>query len=611
MPNFRTSSTAFRDSDDEAAPAAKRPAHEASSAFRTPAADSPSPEPEKNSEPVEETPVEEEQKANPQQEENETLGVAQRTAVTVPTVEAAREADEATFVQEEIDFASLLQDDFAAADVAEKAGSALEVEFTRTTETLKARASLAGSAVLIEHEQSSLSLSATNYLSFPNKNIANAFLTPGGDIRVNTGAELTDSPETNPLLRLNGTFAKSVHRLARLSILSPPLDDSDEQHTFSLATQQKRATVVASAISERSLGYMGFIVLRYLEFCDEEDVPLENRFPAPRNTLLMFLSSLAGTLAADTIRTYKNGLRTWHTMHDLPFDLPESAWLLTYKGLKKQQPAGKDPRPPATFHDLLAIRKHLDLSNGHDACFWAACTTAFWAMTRPGDVTIKNLSSFKPDVDATRGDLRFVEATQDFPEHVIIHLPFDKVLGKEGDDLILVHQSKHEELDPIFAMRNHLKVNDPSPDDFLFSSLPWGKEKHRANEDLEAASDDEDDWEDVEEKPSLRPLTSSHFRKTVNHYLPLENRPIIAGHSWRIGGATFYLLAGIHPDFIRKIGRWRSDAFYRYWRKIKILAALNLQDATFVDIGETVETRKEPQKKPAPPKPTGRGRKNK
>ncbi|GAA5867455.1 hypothetical protein JCM1840_002143 [Sporobolomyces johnsonii] len=414
------------------------------------------------------------------------------------------------------------------------------------TATLRARAEVTSSAILLNHECQAL-VTHDNYLSATCTNVPNLYLTPEGNIPVESAVALTDLPLSNPLLRLMAEYAYTLPRLTRLFFLLPltlPL----QSHAFSIEVLQKRAKLLSRAMSPKVLGYYGFIIWHYLEFCDNEAVPLTERFPIQRQTALLFLSSLAGSLAADTIRTYYNGLKTWHVLHDLELDVPKAAWKLTYKGLKKLQPDAKEPRPPATFVNLLAVRKHLVLTNGHDTCIWAACCVAFWAMARPGHVTIEKLTAFDTKFDSTASDAQFYAATTDFPAHVSIHLP--------------------SELDPIVALRNHLDINKLKPDQFLFSSLPWnGSCDH------------------------LVPLTGDYFRKKVNEFLKMEYRPVMAGHSWHIGGATFYLLAGIHPDFIRKIGRWRSDAFFHCWRKIKVIAALNMQDAACVDVGDAVESR--------------------
>ena len=63
-----------------------------------------------------------------------------------------------------------------------------------------------------------------------------------------------------------------------------------------------------------------------------------------------------------------------------------------------------------------------------------------------------------------------------------------------------------------------------------------------------------------------------------------------AGHSFHIGGATEWLLAGVPPETVAKIGRWSSLAFLLYWRRVSEVisrAVLNSYDhGRLAKIGE-------------------------
>lgn len=41
----------------------------------------------------------------------------------------------------------------------------------------------------------------------------------------------------------------------------------------------------------------------------------------------------------------------------------------------------------------------------------------------------------------------------------------------------------------------------------------------------------------------------------------------VSGHSMRAGGATSLAAAGVSPNGIRDVGRWKSDTWERYVRK--------------------------------------------
>ena len=57
----------------------------------------------------------------------------------------------------------------------------------------------------------------------------------------------------------------------------------------------------------------------------------------------------------------------------------------------------------------------------------------------------------------------------------------------------------------------------------------------------------------------------------------------ITGHSSRIGGTTAFLMAGVYSDIVRKMGRWSSDAFLRYWRNVNGIFEMHASSVEFVD----------------------------
>lgn len=54
------------------------------------------------------------------------------------------------------------------------------------------------------------------------------------------------------------------------------------------------------------------------------------------------------------------------------------------------------------------------------------------------------------------------------------------------------------------------------------------------------------------------------------------------GHAFRIGGATELLLEGVSPDIVQVQGRWKSQAFLEYWRRIESILPLFISTATNV-----------------------------
>ncbi|KAK4702170.1 hypothetical protein P7C70_g4055, partial [Phenoliferia sp. Uapishka_3] len=316
-------------------------------------------------------------------------------------------------------------------------------------------------------------------------------------------------------------------------------------------------------------------VLRYIGFCEEDSVPATEIFSAKPDVVFAFLASMGGSLRAATIRAYVNSIRFWHTIHGVNFEMNEEHFQVLKQGLTQVQPAAKDTRPPVHTADLVALKDGLnvDVLDPNNAleqpeadCIWAAATGAFHGMARSCDVTVKCQGIWGPSVDLAADAVEFFEDSDVAPAHVTLSLPFDKVKHREGSVRYLVRQSSDPRLDPVRARATHFASNRlEGQTAFAFS--------YRATRDSKSVKAGE-----------LLTFTVSHFTKTVNKYLLAAGRCRIWGHSFRIGGATMYLLAGKDVDSIHNIGRWSSNAFDCYWRDIKTITANNLADAEYLTI---------------------------
>jgi hypothetical protein len=67
-------------------------------------------------------------------------------------------------------------------------------------------------------------------------------------------------------------------------------------------------------------------------------------------------------------------------------------------------------------------------------------------------------------------------------------------------------------------------------------------------------------------------LTKYKFLQRCNEIWLDNGLPTMSGHSFRIGGTTELLVAGVPPDVVKMMGRWSSDAFLTYWRSLELIA---------------------------------------
>ncbi|EJD42253.1 hypothetical protein AURDEDRAFT_42371, partial [Auricularia subglabra TFB-10046 SS5] len=65
----------------------------------------------------------------------------------------------------------------------------------------------------------------------------------------------------------------------------------------------------------------------------------------------------------------------------------------------------------------------------------------------------------------------------------------------------------------------------------------------------------------------LVPLTKGAFLSRLNEIWKAAGMDSVSGHCFRIGGTTALLRLGVDTDVVKVAGRWKSDAFLRYWRQ--------------------------------------------
>jgi hypothetical protein len=173
----------------------------------------------------------------------------------------------------------------------------------------------------------------------------------------------------------------------------------------------------------------------------------------------------------------------------------------------------------------------LNLNDPFDACVWAACTSAFFSLMRFGEVCISSRNVFSPSLHLTCGHTVFGSDLDGKP-FARLDLPTAKT-AKPGEiqHIYLVEQG---DLCPIAALYNLARVVPASASDPLFS------------------------WQDS--LGDIRPVTRSSALAQINNILLAWGWGNTFGHSFCIGGASFFLAEGVSPEIIRITGRWRSLA---------------------------------------------------
>ncbi|KAJ7717060.1 hypothetical protein DFH07DRAFT_861616 [Mycena maculata] len=182
-------------------------------------------------------------------------------------------------------------------------------------------------------------------------------------------------------------------------------------------------------------------------------------------------------------------------------------------------PSKHDQRPPVTEAMLCALDKDLDHGDPKDAAVFATACCAYWGQIRLGEILSETQGSF-----------------------IAGRIPLASNLGPPSTPA-----GSH----PINAIEEHLKINSIPPELPLFSHRNKGGD--------------------------LICLTRKKLMLRCNAIWSRYGWPSCMGHSFRIGGTTELLLAGVNPDVVQAMGRWKSDAFLVYWRRLDILAPLHAE----------------------------------
>ncbi|KIJ48843.1 hypothetical protein M422DRAFT_99636, partial [Sphaerobolus stellatus SS14] len=243
-----------------------------------------------------------------------------------------------------------------------------------------------------------------------------------------------------------------------------------------------------------------------------------------------------------TIKKYLSAVRAWHIVQGWPTPLSDQDQItigFSLRGLENIQ-AGKrsrPPRPPIVPRMLSALKLSLHLNQPYGACVWAMSTCAFWGMMRSSECCVKSQNKFDGSRHLKRSDVHFGTDLDGKP-YARLDLPSAKTAkpGKKQS----VFLTKQGELCPLAALHNLFRVVPARASDPLFS------------------------WRDNQNK--IRPLVKQSTIKFINDILSGLGWGTSFGHSFRIGGASYYLAQKVDPEIIRIAGRWRSLAYETYIR---------------------------------------------
>jgi len=227
--------------------------------------------------------------------------------------------------------------------------------------------------------------------------------------------------------------------------------------------------VMSNAWAETTRESYSAGLLVFHVFCDTREIPEPQRAPVSPLLLAAFVASLAGTYSRSAIANYVYGIRAWHLLHGVVWQLNEPELETLLKGAERIAPASskRKKRRPFTIEFIEKLLQELDMSTPLDAAVFACLTTCFYAVARLGELTVPRLDAFNPSSHVTTANVRTEASGNNQADITIIHIPHTKAAPTEGEDVYWVPQQGLS--DPYIAMKNHLEVNNPPPTAHLFA----------------------------------------------------------------------------------------------------------------------------------------------
>ncbi|KAG1865647.1 hypothetical protein C8R48DRAFT_705530 [Suillus tomentosus] len=199
---------------------------------------------------------------------------------------------------------------------------------------------------------------------------------------------------------------------------------------------------------------------------------------------------------------------------------------------------------------LTALKATLVLSDPFDACVWAMAACAFFGMMRFGEVSVASRAAFSPSKHLTRADA-FFDCDLRCKPYARLDLPSAKTARPGEKQSVFLNEQG--DLCPLAALHNLASVVPALASDPLFS------------------------WRDS--KGDVRPMAKVRAIERINSILVAWGWGTTFGHSFRIGGASFYLAKKVDPEIVRIAGRWKSLAYETYIRAFEQISSQHLANA--------------------------------
>ena len=349
---------------------------------------------------------------------------------------------------------------------------------------------------------------------------------------------------------------EKIAKTSRFPLSSPKrshISASGDSEMFLNSAYTKLDFAINNSYAGTTNANHNYAVKRFLRFATRCGIPEDEALPCGQKLLCLWIADGIGETGIGTATANIAALSAWHRSRGLPFDVPPQIKTIK-RALKLHWPEEKQQKPPRPPISPIMIR-HLSSSwskgTPREKCALAIALAAFIGQMRLGELLPTSANNFTRHQLPSRGKWSL---TPDSKGSSTISLPWTKTTGKAGALVTLPRQASP--LDATKAICLHL-VTSRLPDSALLCEFT--------------------------EDGKVKTLDKENFMAMCNNIWSSHGFKRITGHSFRIGGTTSLLLSGVDAEIVKGMGRWSSDAFKLYWRKVEVLFAKHASDVSWVD----------------------------
>ncbi|KAF9018067.1 hypothetical protein BDP27DRAFT_1440309 [Rhodocollybia butyracea] len=278
----------------------------------------------------------------------------------------------------------------------------------------------------------------------------------------------------------------------------------------------------------------------YLTWCSNRGLSASQSLPASEQLLSEYAASLACDVTKSTAACYLLAIEDWHVQNGFTHQ--------DGNNLRSLSASVKPLLPPASGRitinkdHMIILHNGLDLSgrNGLHSCVAAAVQCLWAGQIRASELLnssdIQNFTSCSyPTVSSLR--VSNIDATRRL-----------KLPQSQDEVVIPASSGVNATINANDALIDHICINRLEPQHPLFSYR--------------------------DSRGSLQVLTRIRLMEVCHTVWEKHGSIPTTAYSFRIGGATHYLLAGVPPSTVKTLGRWNSDVFLKYWCDLESLTSV-------------------------------------